>query len=676
MHRSNKTRYSEPVTGGRGTSNSVKRNSLALDFSSKRGINSGSGGGPSGRASGATPTSVAKSTPPTTPSRGEVAETPGETDAEDVLTPFSPVSFSSKTCIELLPYMTEEQLEFEIKHLNISTQAKKRDNIINVLKKRLNNESVVDFKNCVENASNILSSFHCLVKRAEESVEKLCSPRPPVTETPAPAPVPPEAETVSVPPSTATLDSSVCDVCDDILFSDVLIDDVINQLTIDTQVSHGRKTTYFGNTPYSYGRIRHEPQPYPDCQFFDTLFTGLQSLDPDITRDNYTCLVTLYPDGSSQIPLHSDNEGQIALDSTIYTVSIGSDRTLVLQNQYGLINETRIPIKNGSVYSMSAASQASWKHGIEADRAVTEPRVSFGFRRLIPVTELAPKPRAPPIVHPDEFRSPEAVPIGTHERCLLLTDSIISATPPGIFNRIENVRCIKKVNKRLVDVFNFEPEFGICSTVVLSAGVNDLSCYGLRAHVLADMVVNRLRDTCRKHMKTEFIYNSILHTTHDWLNVEIDIFNKIMYELSFNIPNLLFFDSHGVLQQHPISRSLHNIIDRNDTRGEHITADARRLITENLVSAVEFTINRARGTAMPTRLNNWYWPIRQSFTDRNPSPPHFTHRSHEQHQPPIRQSFTDRNPSPPHFTHGSHEHYQPHFERETFIPYHRRSVYR
>ena len=187
-------------------------------------------------------------------------------------------------------------------------------------------------------------------------------------------------------------------------------------------------------------------------------------------------------------------------------------------------------------------------------------------------------------------------------------------------------------------------------TVVLSAGVNDLSCYGLRAHVLADMVVNRLRDTCRKHMKTEFIYNSILHTTHDWLNVEIDIFNKIMYELSFNIPNLLFFDSHGVLQQHPISRSLHNIIDRNDTRGVHITADARRLITENLVSAVEFTINRARGTAMPTRLNNWYWPIRQSFTDRNPSPPHFTH--------------------------GSHEHHQPHFERETFIPYHRRSVYR
>ena len=44
--------------------------------------------------------------------------------------------------------------------------------------------------------------------------------------------------------------------------------------------------------------------------------------------------------------------------------------------------------------------------------------------------------------------------------------------------------------------------------------------------------------------------------------------------------------------------SLHHIIDRNDTRGEHITADARRLITVNLVSAVEFTINRAMGTSI------------------------------------------------------------------------------
>ena len=624
-----------------------ERASLALDFSSKRGINPGSGGGSSVRASGATPTSSVKSTPPTTPSRGEVALVQGENHVEDLPTPLSPVSFSSKTCIELLPYMTEEQLQFEIKHLNISTQAKKRDGLINILKKRLNSDSVLDFKNSVENATNILSSFHCLVKRAEESVEKLISPRPPVTETPAPTPA--EAETVSFP--TATLDDSVCNVFDDRLFSDINVDEVLNQLTVDVPATHGRKTAYFGDIPYSYGRSRHEPQPYPDCEFFNTFFTRLQSVDPSITPENYTCLVTLYPDGSSQIPLHSDNEEQIAPDSTIYTVSLGSERTLLLQNQDGLVNETRIPIQHGSVDSMSSTSQTSWKHGIEVDRSIAEPRLSFGLRRLIPVCELPPKSRAPPIVHPDEYRSPDAVPVGTHDRCLLLTDSILSATPPNIFNRIGNFRCIKKVNKRLVDIFNYEPEFAISSTVILSAGVNDLSCYGLKAHVLADMVTNRLRNTCRKHWKTSFIFNSILHTTHDWLNSEINIFNKIMHELSIEIPNLQFFDSHDVLKQHPMSQNLYNIIQHNDTRGVHITAEARRLITDHLVSAVEQTYCRTQAMPVPSRLNNWHWPIRHEFTGP---------RYNDHYFPPIN------------FEHDRSHHPYP----EPFVPYHRRSVYR
>ena len=37
MHRMKRTRHSEPMTEGQGTSNSVKRTSLALDFSIKWG---------------------------------------------------------------------------------------------------------------------------------------------------------------------------------------------------------------------------------------------------------------------------------------------------------------------------------------------------------------------------------------------------------------------------------------------------------------------------------------------------------------------------------------------------------------------------------------------------------------------------------------------------------------
>ena len=102
----------------------------------------------------------------------------------------------------------------------------------------------------------------------------------------------------------------------------------------------------------------------------------------------------------------------------------------------------------------------------------TEPRVSFGLRRLKQTSSVPKRPRAPQVTHSDTYRSPNAVPAGTHDLCLLPTVLILSPTPVSIFNRVKNLRWIKKDNKRLVDIFNFELEFPICNTVIISAGVN------------------------------------------------------------------------------------------------------------------------------------------------------------------------------------------------------------
>ena len=126
---------------------------------------------------------------------------------------------------------------------------------------------------------------------------------------------------------------------------------------------------------------------------------------------------------------------------------MGSDRFLTLQNQVGLLNEASVEIKHGSVYSMSRESQSTWKHGM-LPQDCAEPRVSFGFRQLKQTSPVPKRPRAPPVTHPDTNRSPNAVPAGTHDRCLLLTDSILSPTPVSIFNRVKNLRCIKKDNNR------------------------------------------------------------------------------------------------------------------------------------------------------------------------------------------------------------------------------------
>ena len=108
------------------------------------------------------------------------------------------------------------------------------------------------------------------------------------------------------------------------------MNDILAPISFVKTESHGRKTAYFGNTKYSYGRISHEAAPYPVCAVFNKILEGMKTVVPDYFFDQYTCLVTHYPDGKSQIPLHHDDEQQIVEGSTIFTVSVGSDRYLTL----------------------------------------------------------------------------------------------------------------------------------------------------------------------------------------------------------------------------------------------------------------------------------------------------------------------------------------------------------
>ena len=604
---------SSAVTGGRKPL--VRHSSVNLPVNRSlntptKGTVSDSGGGSSGLGSGATPTNQTKATPPTSPSRGGVVVIGGESDVPHF-------GFSSKTCLDILPALTIDQLKFEIKYLKIVTTATTKQGYVKAIKSVLQNNLYDDFCNTINSVTDTVSSFSCLVKRAEESLEKLSKLSPPVTH---PAPVEPIEPSVSdLPtPEQPELDDSVCCVLNNV-FNDLNVNDILAQIPCVKTESHGRKTAYFGNTKYSYGRISHEAAPYPVCVVFNKILEGMKTVVPDFSFDQYTCLVTHYPDGKSQIPLHHDDEQQIVEGSTIFTVSVGSDRFLTLQNQVGLLNEASVEIKHGSVYSMSRESQSTWKHGM-LPQDCAEPRVSFGFRQLKQTSPVPKRPRAPPVTHPDTYRSPNAVPAGTHDRCLLLTDSILSPTPVSIFNRVKNLRCIKKDNKRLVDIFNFEPEFSICNTVIISAGVNDLSCYGLRASVLADMVCDRLRRTCRKHPKTKFIFNTILnvHNKYDWLNHEINLFNSNMNELSLSIPNMALFDSHALLMNDRISQSLGGVIDLREQRGIHVTWHARKLITDNLVNALELTWHLNNDKPVSGKLSNWVWPIRQEFVNTWP----------------------------------------------------------
>ena len=96
------------------------------------------------------------------------------------------------------------------------------------------------------------------------------------------------------------LPESVCKLYDT-LFSDLKIDDVLDQLDISETLRGGRKVGFYGPTSYRYGDYEHPARDYPDCEIFNTIFDRLsEEIDNEITRENYTCLepkkalITLY----------------------------------------------------------------------------------------------------------------------------------------------------------------------------------------------------------------------------------------------------------------------------------------------------------------------------------------------------------------------------------------------
>ena len=257
---------------------------------------------------------------------------------------------------------------------------------------------------------------------------------------------------------------------------------------------------------------------------------------------------------------------------------------------------------------MSRTSQDSWSHEILRDNSITEPRISFTLRKL---TDSPPKVTVPPIKRPEPVKP--SIAMGSHHRILFLTDSILSPTPEHIFSRVDNHKCIKKTNYRLTDIFNFDPEFSYSDFVIIACGVNDLARHGLTAHTLADLITRRLSDCCDKNPNTTFIYSSILHTKQDWLNYEIDEFNRIMFELSVTMPNMRFFDAHQSLVNDILSDRLNSVINPQDRHGQHLTFAARKLITNELVNAIDMLVCKQSGVKKHSNIGRWCWPLRENL---------------------------------------------------------------
>ena len=402
------------------------------------------------------------------------------------------------------------------------------------------------------------------------------------------------------------------------------VDDLITELKslgiVLTRVGN-RLCIHFGPA-YGYGKVSHPARNYPESIILKKIEKDMQKIFPDFSFDKYALLITLYPDGTSSIPPHPDNEPHIKLGSSIITANIGATRSLVLTNTVGPLQKQTHELSHGDVYAMTRASQDQWHHSIPPSPDCLLPRISLTWRELHespPPPPSSTRPKPPPItpptpqqatkptrrrLMPDSFyTSPPPTP--TPVRVLFLSDSNNISLPTHLFP--SHLTVIVKPLMQLTQLSVYENEFAYTDFVVIAGGVNELSRYKYTSQSLYSFISPLLRNYCEMFPKTTFVFSSLLRTRMPWLNRSVGEFNSLIFDLSLQVKkwgnyNLLFLDADCSLDPR---RSL---TPRGN--GVHITHDAKKHYSFTLSSCLSLLTNT------PLHRPGFTWPLRSEFMTR------------------------------------------------------------
>ena len=125
----------------------------------------------------------------------------------------------------------------------------------------------------------------------------------------------------------------------------------------------GRSVLSYGE-PYPYnGAPKSAPKPLPEE--IKRIISKIKEVYPDLdTSDINSCLLTEFSGKGSLIKEHSDDESVIRPESNIFTLTVGSPRTVVFRDLCSN-SEKRLLVDNCSMYVMSRSSQDLWKHRID-----------------------------------------------------------------------------------------------------------------------------------------------------------------------------------------------------------------------------------------------------------------------------------------------------------------------
>ena len=92
-------------------------------------------------------------------------------------------------------------------------------------------------------------------------------------------------------------------------------------------------------------------------------------------------LINWYRDGNDYIGWHSDNEKQIKLNSSIYTISLGITRKFKIKSN-NKDEKLDFLLNNNSYFVMGGEFQRYYKHHIPKSKKIKDSRISITLRNL------------------------------------------------------------------------------------------------------------------------------------------------------------------------------------------------------------------------------------------------------------------------------------------------------
>ena len=97
-----------------------------------------------------------------------------------------------------------------------------------------------------------------------------------------------------------------------------------------------RLTAWYGSRAYRYNNVSHSTNAIPEtvAKFLLKFFNEFLSLDCN------SILANLYLDGSADIPWHSDDEPELGINPTVFSLSLSAQRVFLMKNR----NTTQISV--------------------------------------------------------------------------------------------------------------------------------------------------------------------------------------------------------------------------------------------------------------------------------------------------------------------------------------------